>query len=216
MKNLSHFIACDKLLSMLVPFVTLMLVLPTDVSAQGRFSLDAHGGGAVSAGELSAFTEVGPAFGLGIAYWFRPRVAVRIDLDTSLLSSKDSGGTSPNGSDANLLHINVGLQFNLTKPEATPWSVAVIAGGGASALEVVDGQGVFADFDETYFTLNGGLRLGYVVSRNFSIFVDGRLYLTFTDEKDTSVIGQFAGVDPDGFSTASDIPVTVGIRFKTN
>jgi hypothetical protein len=206
----------EMLLSMLVAVAALMLIHPADARAQGRFSFDAHGGIAVPAGELSEFTEVGPAFGVGIAYWLNPRVAVRADFNTSLLNGKDSDATGPAGPDADLLHVDVGLEYNLTGPEASPWTFAISGGAGASALEVDDVQGVLADFDETYFALNGGLRIAYELSRNVSIDFVGRWYLTFTDKEDTALFSQFSDVDPDGFSTASDIPLNLGIRIRTN
>lgn len=206
----------EKLLSMLVALAALMLVLPADARTQGRFSFDAHGGIAVPAGELSEFTGVGQAFGVGIACWFSPRVAVRSDFDTSVLNGKDSDATGTAAPDAGLLHINVALELNLTNPEASPWSFAINGGAGASALEVDDVPGMLADFDETYFALKGGLRIGYELSRNVAIHLIGQWYLTFTDEQDTALFSQFSGVDPRGFSTASDIPLSLGIRIRTN
>jgi hypothetical protein len=202
---------------MLAAFAALILILPADASAQGRFSFDAQGGIAVPAGDLADFTEVGPAFGGGIAYWFSPRLAVRADVDASLLKGKDAEGTGPEGPDATLLHYNAGLQFNLTNPETTPWSFGVNVGAGASTLDVDDVPMVLIDFSETYFALNGGLGIGDDVSDNFAICLDGQWYLSFTDEEDTAVFNDInSDVDPDGFGTASDIPLTLGIRIKTS
>lgn len=207
----------SKWITTLAASAFLALAFPADADAQGRFSFSGQGGIAVPAGDLADFTEVGPAFGGGIAYWFSPRVAIRADVDASLLNGKDSEGTGPEGPDASLLHYNAGLQVNLTNPDATPWNFMLNVGGGASTLDVDDVEGVLTDFSETYFALNGGLGIGYDLSQNLSIFVDGQWYLTFTDEEDTAVFADInPEVDPEGFSTASDIPLTLGIRVRTN
>lgn len=195
------------------------LELPAEGAAQGNVSFDAQGGIAFPVRDLSALTDAGPSLGGGIAYWITPRVAVRGGFDANLLKGKDASGTGPEGPDIDLLHYNAGLQVRLTDPRSSPWDLNLNVAGGATTMNAdpftVEGEPV--DFRETYFALNGGLGVGYGVSRNVSLFVDGQWYLTFTDADDTGVFRTFSSDIPDdGFNTASALPVSVGVRVRTN
>lgn len=45
-----------------------------------------------------------------------------------------------------------------------------------------------AEFSETYPAVNGGLSVGYDVSRNDNLYLAGQWYLTIAGEEDTAVL----------------------------
>lgn len=187
-----------------------------DAAAQERWTFDGRGGVGIPTGDLEELTDVGASLGLGIAYWLSPRVAFRVDGDVDNLSG--SAATDP---DFRLWHFNGGFEFRLTEPTRSPWNISVNVGGGGTTIDtddftLVGPEGaVTGGFTQTYPALNGGLKIGYGISRNVDIFVNGGFNVTFTDDDDTIVFSQInPAVDPDGFSTAVVIPITAGFRIK--
>lgn len=193
--------------------------LPSGATAQSKWAFEAQGGVGIPVSDLADLTDPGVTFGVGVAYWLSSRLAIRVDGDVEILNGKDSSGPGSEGPDINLFHYNGGLQLALTPPDASAWSIRLNAGAGATTFDSDEfsASGSTVDFSETYFTVNGGLAIGYDVSQNVSIFLDGQWYLAFTDEEDTAI---FAEINPEidamGFDTASSVPLTLGIRITTN
>lgn len=194
---------------------------PADAQAQGAehpWSIDARGGIAVPAGDLSDAVDVGPSFGLGIAYRIHPRIALRVDGDLDVYSGADleTAGGQVELPDLNLWHYNAGLAFEVTRPGASPWDVTANLGAGATTFDgdAPAGGGSTVDdggLSETYFTANGGLRVGYDVHESVNVYAGGQWYLAFTDEEDTAGV---AGPEAQGFDTASSIPLTLGVKIR--
>lgn len=195
------------------------LSAPAGVEAQDRFSFFGQGGVAIGVSDLADLTDPGPSLGGGIAYWVTPRVAIRGDFDANLLSGRDAEGPGPEGPDIDLFHYSAGVQFALTDRRRSPWNLMVNVAGGGTTIDAdpFDANGAVVDFTETYFTLNGGLSIGYDVSRSLEVFLEGQWYLAFTDDDETAVFHAVTPeVDVTGFDTASVIPVTLGVRIRTN
>lgn len=68
------------------------------------------------------------------------------------------------------------------------------------------------DFSETYFTANGGLKVGYDVTPSVNVYAGGQWYLAFTDEEDTAVLSSLSPSEINAFDTASEIPIVLGVR----
>jgi hypothetical protein len=200
--------------------VTFGLASEATAQQDSRWSFKGEGGIAIPVSDLNDFQKVGATFGIGAAYWFTPRIAVRVDGDVGLLQGDDLAGgvEAPN---LTLWHYNGGLELRLTDPRRSPLEGTVNAGAGATTMTtenrvvtLPDG-GTFDgnDFTETYFTANGGLQVGYDVSPNVNIFVNGQVYLIATSEDDTAA---FEVLDPgiQRFSEAWSIPLTAGLRIK--
>lgn len=202
-----------------VTAAVIFALAPATLHAQdrGSVSFQAQGGVAVPVSDLADVTDPGATFGAGVAYWISPRLAIRADGDVSLLTGTDSEGTGPEGPDMNLFHYNGGLQLQLTDPELSRFRFLVNLGAGATTFDAdePEGAGQAADFSETYFTANGGLSVGLDVTSAVSVFLDGQWYLAFTDEEDTAGFGDFTG-DGEGFDTASVVPITLGLRIRTD
>ncbi len=195
----------------------LALVIPAPSVAQQNFSLEARGGVAVPASDLSDLLDVGPTFGLGFAYNLSSRIALRIDGDVDVLSGVEADGAGPAAPDMNIFHYNAGLAASLVDPLRSSWNIDINLGGGASTFDSDSFQvgGTARDFSQTYFTANGGLRVGYDVSSNVNVFLGGQAYLMFTDEAETAVFAQLrSDIDPNGFDTAWTFPLTAGVALR--
>lgn len=209
-----------------IPFVgALLLVAAGQGEAQGGFALEGQGGVGIPVGALEDLVRPGPTLGLGLAYWFHPQVAIRIDGDAELLRGRDLvGAATPRGPDIDIFHYGAGLQFEFTNPWTSRWEVTVNAGGGGTTLDSEEflldvdpeGEPLLEDFRATYFHLYGGIGIGVELTRHLHLFLDGQWYLVMADEEETSVLTQASPDLEEGFDTASSIPLTLGIRLRTN
>lgn len=192
----------------------LVALSPLDAYAQQRLTVKGRGGIAVPAGDLADLQDVGATFGVGLAYRVHPRVAVRVDGDLEILNGADleSGTEAP---DLTLWHYNAGAELSVLEPGATRWTVLVNGAAGATTIDSDDFGGVSggSDFNQTYFSLNGGLELGYDVTRQLNLYAGGQIYVIFADEDDTAA---FAALSPevDAFSTAVSFPISGGVKYS--
>jgi len=178
------------------------------------WSVDGRGGIAMPVGDFSdlAIDDVGLTFGAGFAYHVHPRVAIRADGDVEMYGGstveEGLGGTGP---DISLWHYNAGVQVELTRPGAGPLSVSANLGGGATTWDTDDFfiQDGATEISETYFTGNGGLRVGYEATRNVSVFLDGQWYMQFGDD---AVLSQLPDA-PSDFETVNSLPLRAGVEI---
>jgi len=206
-----------KLTAALTFAALLAIGTPNTVRAQSRFSVEGRGGVAIPASDLADLEDVGASFGVGLAYDLSSRVALRIDGDVDILSGADSGVSGSSAPDLNIFHYGAGFAVRLVDPGASRWNFDVNIGAGASTFDsdTFSANGVSQDFSETYFTTNGGLRVGYDLSSSVNIYASGQAYLMFTDDADTAVFSQVSSeVDPSGFDTAWTIPLTAGLAIR--
>lgn len=207
---------------------------PVDAQAQGMMddgisalSVDARGGIAVPFGDLGDLADVGPTVGIGVAYRVSPRLSVRADGDLDLYSGADFGAASaaqPSAPDMTLWHYSGGLQYDVTEPGTERWNVAVNVGVGATIIDTdpfVDGpvenpetDEIEADFNETYFTANGGVRFGYAVHERVDVYGGAQWYVTFADEEDTAVFSALSPTEVNAFDRAHSVPLTLGVKLK--
>jgi hypothetical protein len=208
------------------------LALPAGALAQTvgfstrKFSVEGRGGIAVPASDLHEIYDIGPSFGVGAAYYPIRWVGIRVDGDVDILSGKDAADVSGGAQapDIRLWHYNAGLEVTPLLASSTPtrWTIVANVGVGATTIDTDDfpasatGLADESSFNETYFSANGGLKVGYDVTPQLNVFVGGQAYLIATDEQDTRSFAQFdSQVDPNGFSTAWTFPIYGGVRFKT-
>lgn len=180
----------------------------------GRWIVDANGGVSLPAGDLEDVYDVGGRVGIGIGYLVAPRVAIRVDGDVDFLTGSDDAPGAPN---LRLWHYGAGVSVNLLDPDRTRWTLLVDAGAGATTMDSDDfpaeAVGQEDSFTETYFQLNGGLQVGYLVTERVNLFAGGRANVAFTDEEDTALLTQFLGT-AEGFDTAWTIPIVAGIEIR--
>lgn len=197
-------------------FLALGAAAPAQAQTMGDapdWTVDARGGIAIPMGDVAdlPIEDTGPALGLGVGYYLSPRLAVRGEGSAELYTGDFN--TAP---DVRFVHYNLGLEAQVTEPGQSPFAVIVNLGAGATAwdTDALGGSGGGPEeFRATYFTVNGGLKLGYNFASNATVFVAGDWYQQFTDEEETQ---RLARVSPDldqGFDSASSVPLTLGFKF---
>lgn len=182
-----------------------------------KLSLEIRGGTSLPASDDGGFRETvspGGSFGIGGSVRVHPRVSLRLDGDWEFLPGDDTpaSGAFP---DQDLLHYNGGVEVDVLPRNVRPWSVRANLGLGATTWmtgEFQDGA-TQSDINETYFTLNGGVKLGYDLSSRFNLFAGFQAYRAFTDEEDSAV---FNSVRPDVefFDSVWTFPFQVGLRLN--
>ena len=206
-----------------------------NLRAQEKFEVEGRGCVAVPIGDLADLQDVGGSVGIGFSSWFSPRIAVQAGGALEILTGVDSDQSGPAAPDMNLWHYNGGIALRLIDPaSASRRTVNINLGAGATTFDSDDFQlsGQTTSFSETYFTANGGVKVGYEVAQNLNSFAGGQTYLMFADDADTGIFGQlrseipitaglsyFFGqlrshVDPEGFDTLWSIPITVGFSYR--
>lgn len=207
----------------------LVALAPADAHGQAAerpLSVDARAGIAVPIGDLGDVADVGPTVGVGVAYRLQPRLSVRADADVDLYGGADFEATSATQSsapDMSLWHLAAGLEFDVTRPGTSRWHVTALGGIGATAIDTdpfvegpVDNQETGRteiDFDATYFTADGGLRMGYDVHDRVDVYGSILWRLSFADEEATAVFSALSPTEVNAFDMASSVPVTVGARI---
>jgi len=192
-----------------------LLLVPgvAKLAAQTPYNLEIRGGIVAPAGDLADATSLGGSLGVGVGYWVNQWVGVRVDGDVDILPGETvQGGIMP---DMTLWHYNAGLEVRALKPGTTPWTLLFNVGAGATTLDTdaFPGAGPDGDVTQTYFALNGGVKLGYDVNPTVNVWVGSQMYVTFTDDADLVTLAALSpSVSP--FTTAWSFPITAGIRFN--
>lgn len=190
------------------------------VAQERTIVLRARAGPTFPAGALAEVADVGGSVGGTVGYKFHPNFEARLDVDAEWLDDGyDSRGVRV-APPVSLVHFHagVGIDFPRIGWQHVPLTFGVNVGGGGTLMssqgpvrDQVTGEEEQFDFDETYFSLNGGAELGYEVSPRVEVFASGQAYLTFADTEDTQV---FTARSPEvgTFGHAWSFPVTAGVR----
>lgn len=194
-----------------------------DVATGNTAWLEASGGVALPLGDLGDVQDPGPAVEVGGGYWIHPRVAVRADGSLEFLEGSDAPEGGRAMPDMNVLRFHGGVDVIVLSPRP---ELTVLAGAGAGAA-VYDtdrfAEPVFnpatnepeADFNETYFTSSGRLKVVYTVKPRIGVFGSGGARVSFADADDTALFGAF---DPDLAEEDTDllwtIPVSAGVEVR--
>ena len=169
-------------------------------------SLTVSAGPSMPINQLSRITDTGAAIGADVAYGLTNRLAVTLDGDVDALTGHES--IEP---DMRLWHYGGGLQVDVT-PRQSPFSIMLAGGANATTIDTSPiGIDSNTDFTHTYFGLNGGLELGYDVSKNVDFAVRGSSYFVFANKTQTAVLTNGTGAQP--LATAVTIPVTAELHI---
>lgn len=201
--------------------LTCLLALPAGAAAQRSpdVTFEAHGGAGFPTRDLAGLFDFGPEAGAGLAFWFGPRIGIRLGGDVEFLRGKPSvlsGAASP---DARLYSYTGSFIVQLTDRERTPWEVMLNAGAGASTLDADPFSDPSApsgtrDFSKTYPTGNLGLTVGYALGRSVDVFVESQAYMTFFEKGDTRVFQDASSGRIEAFSAQLSVPVAAGFQIK--
>lgn len=194
----------------------------SDFGPDSRFVIEVRGGGAFPLSDLGDVQDPGYTVGAGLGYQVNERITLRADGELSVLSAADVPAGGLELPDMRLWHYTGGAEVAVLPAGNSPLSVSVNVGAGATTFDTDQfGEIVInpvtenseADFNEVYFTANGGLKVAYSVSPRVDVFAGGQAYLSFADEEDTAVFSEFTPDAPaDGFDTVWSVPVHGGFR----
>ncbi|HKK07702.1 MAG TPA: outer membrane beta-barrel protein, partial [Gemmatimonadota bacterium] len=167
-----------------------------------RFAVDGRLGIAVPFGGLGDLEDMGLGAGIGGAYWFNPRFAVRADWSLDALN----GNSIPAGQsfrDLNLWHYTAGMEANLAPPVSGNVKFTVNGGLGLTRVDFNGGGPT-----HSYFTMTGGAKLSVPVSPQVDVFGAAQLNVAFSSKND--VYTRDAGTEiatPLGTSTLWSLPL---------
>lgn len=188
---------------------------------------DAKGGIGLPVGDLGDVGDLGPAFNLNINVGLNDRLFIRggggAELYDGFDAGQNLGAEGLNELEVNLVHLDAGLLYQLTRPEESGFFATVNATGGVANLNVprvetsVGPAAVEIDISSLYPSAAVGLTGGYTVSEQVDVYFDAQGYAVFGDEEDTSdlvrVYNDRFEDDLDGLSTIYSVPLTAGVRF---
>lgn len=199
----------------------------TAAAQQKPITFDARGGIGLPAGDLGSVGDAGPAFDLGINFGLSERLFVRIGGGAELYDGFDVGAATGNEGvnrlELNLVHLDAGIVYQFTRPEARGFFASGSALAGFTNFNVprvetsVGASAVEIDISELYPSAGLGLTGGYTVSEQVDVYLNARGYGVFGDEEDTSDLVRVYNdrFDPDlaGLSTMYSVPITAGVRL---
>ena len=189
----------------------------------GTWTAEAGGGIALPLGITREVQDLGPTVEGAVGYRVHPRVLLRADASVSFLQGADAppgGRAMPN---LTIYRVHGGAEALLLSPSSR-MSVAASLGAGAATYDTegyertvenpATGQ-VEGDFNHTWFTTSGRLKLLYAVSPRADVFVAGAARASLADEDATAVFGVF---DPAAGTRGTDViwtvPVTAGAQLR--
>ncbi len=193
-----------------------LVVLPASTQAQSTWDLTFGAGIANPVSDLNDSWGIGANVNVAGTYWFQDRLGFRLETSVDVLSG-DNFDSTLDLPDLNLWHFGGGLEYSVTDRASDALSVIVNGGGGLTwmdgdATKIATTTGNLnqsTSFSEVYGHLNGGLSVGWPLSDNITIAVNGSVYVAFADKTDTATIAQ--GISP--FDSAVTFPVGLTLRL---
>lgn len=190
--------------------VAAMLVLAGAGEARAQdFGMDAGAGVSFPMGNLADVWDPGATFGLGLVAHVSPKVALRADGDLAFQPGRDvgAGRVAP---DLTEFRYTGGIEVRFTDPEVADWYTVLGLGLGAATMDtdafrLPGGQTV--DFNNTYLTTYGAVRIVYRVNPHVAFSLRGRLYLTAMDRADTRVFESLGAGQVEGLEDEWTLPV---------
>jgi hypothetical protein len=229
-----------KKLGMVLGAVAILALLPARADAQFvRYSpvfwaIEGNAGIAIPMGDLSDMAGSGVTFGMAGSYFLNPRLALRAEGSIDFLGAGD-GLASTSDPDLRVFHFSGGFEYHFSDPTSDLMFTLDIGAGGVtfdtdvfSVDNVVctplcttqSGARSSGNFDQTYFSLNGGLQLGYNFARHaptgtpmVTIFIGADVHMMFADAVDSALLAALYG-ESSGFDTVYLIPITAGLRLN--
>lgn len=171
------------------------LLVPASLAAQTRdFAVSIRGGINVPTFDITDIAESGPGFGFGVQAPLGDKLFARANADFGTHNIVDGGDL-----DVKVNHFIAGVGMPLVDAsEDSPWRVSVNLGVGVMTFDI-DG----APETLSYFAINTGGEIEYVISDAVSLVLSPQGDIAFVDTADG-----FTG------STAWVWPVTAGAKIR--
>ena len=182
----------SKVLKLIAVFA---LVAPASLAAQSNdFAVNIRGGINVPTFDITDIAEAGPGFGFGLQAPLGEKLVLRANADFGTHDIVDGGDL-----DVKVNHFIAGVGLPLGEAtDDSAWRVSVNLGAGLMAFDI-DG----APETLTYFAINAGAEIEYVLSDAVSLLLSPQGDIAFVDEADG-----FTG------STAWVWPFTAGLKIR--
>jgi Outer membrane protein beta-barrel domain len=192
-----------------------MSTVPATAAAQSDFDFNISGGISVPVSDMADGWDVGTNLGISASFWLNDNFAIRLDGSADLLPGVE---TAPNNSvpDLEMFHIGGGLEYSVTDRTTSNLNINLNAGGGLTRMQSdnIGPSSLSPSFGEQYLHFNGGAEVGYRISDEVHIGVQGQAIFTVTDEDDTGFFREFNPATAlTSFSSAVTIPITATIRI---
>lgn len=157
------------------------------------FSVSLRGGFSSPKGDLADLADDGQLLALALGYRFSSRVGVLVEGSLENLE-KGGGGQvlqAPVGPAIDLWRVMALVSVELTDPTASPWEIAVQAGGGPTVVDASE----FVAFEAVTTvepTLMAGVFTGYDLGRHLTAFVrgGGSIWFDAPDPDDGNYFGK--------------------------
>lgn len=194
-----------------------------DGPAVGAWTGEAQGGIALPLGITREVQDLGPTVEAAVGYRVHPRVRLRADASVSFLQGADASSAGRPMPNMTIYRVHGGAEVLLLSPSSR-MRVAAGLGAGAATYDTevyertvenpATGQ-VEGDFNHTWFTTSGRLKVLYAVAPRADVFVAGAARASLADEDATAVFGVF---DPAAGTRGTDViwtlPVTAGVQLR--
>ena len=189
-----------------------LVLAAAPAGAQSKLSLEARGGVAIPAGDLDEVGEPGGGFGVGLGWRLHDRLTLRADGDLEVLSEALAGTVvMPR---TYLWHYHAGLELALTNPSSGPWSIRLRGGAGGTTYDTERFFEGGDDFLDTYFSVSGGLSLGYAMWETVEVGVLGQAFVTFAEKERTAELAERSPAVLNAFREASSFPLQLFLRWR--
>jgi len=200
------FTSINKTVSSL--FIVLVMTLFAINNAQAQYNqvnLEGRAGVVIPTGDFDRFNaDAGFSTGLKASYSFSPYFELRADGDLGIFSTLRDVPTT------RFWNVTAGPGVNFTNPNNTRWTVGVNGGLGFTVIETDDYQD--SSFNETYFALSFGAKVGYDIASRVNLSLSSIGYITFADEDDTQFFANIPGGS--SFEEVFTFPVNLGLSVR--
>lgn len=196
---------------------------PADAGTPGGWEAGAEAGVEVPLGILSEVQDLGPMAEGAVGYRVHPRVTLRGTGSVAFLEGSQAPSNGRAMPNLRIWRLHVGADVLLWSPSPRTSVVAEVGVGGATydtepyegtVENPVTGE-VELDFNHTWLTTGGRLKVEYAVEPRARVFVAGGGRATVADADETAVFGVF---DPRAGSRGTDVlwtlPVSAGVEIR--
>lgn len=196
---------------------------PTGAGVTDGWTVEAGGGIEIPLGIMSEVQDLGPLAEAAAGYRVHPRVKLRAEGSLSFLQGSPAPSAGRPMPNMTVYRALGGADVRLWSPSSRLDVVASVGAGAATydteaypePVENPATEEVEADFNQTWFTASGRLKVTYAPAARTRIFVAAGGRATLADADATAVFGVF---DPAAGTRGTDavwaLPFGAGVQYR--
>ena len=186
-------------------------------SMAGKVLVEATTGLSIPARNISKYVDVGPQFGIRVAYPIAPKLYLGAQTGLELFPGTEVVPLEK-APDVSAWRYQGGIEAIMLPPTPHGWTMTANLDVGATTLTSdkfvpVNGTDKM-DYSNTFVSAAGGLRVGYAISPRVTIFADGEAHWIGATKKKTEDLAQFDHSHLFPFDSAVTIPLTIGLSAR--